>query len=88
MEYNKIQCGDLCRNSYDTYLIDKICGKGTSEFFRENDVRLDAISKEIKQIRGDKTVLSEEESIRMKELIDEMHNLNNIVRQRFIEILS
>ena len=88
MDYDKIQCGNLSHNSYDTYLIDKIYGKGTSEFLRENDLRLDAISKEIKKIRGDKTILSEEESIKMKELIDEMYNLNNIVGQRFIEILS
>ena len=69
------------------YLIDKVYGEGTSEFIRKNDAGLDDISKEIKGIRGNKTKLSKEESTRMKELLDEMHDLNNIVGQRFIEIL-
>ena len=57
MDYSKIQCGDLSRNSYDSYLIDRVYGEGISDFIRENDARLDVISKEIKGIRGNKTIL-------------------------------
>ena len=64
--------------SYENYLVDKYYGEGTAKFLRESSKQVDELNGRIKQIHSGNTLLSKEDCLKLRPLVDEVHHLKEI----------
>ena len=74
--------------TYETSLIDKYYGTGTSKTMKEFSERADEITRRIKQIKGNNfTKLSKEHEEKLRSLIDKLYELNKETSKFFSKII-